>query len=456
MILPNRLLVLRLEDKATMFGVSAIRIRQVIAVLMLMLFASFASKANQIATNQLTTSQSPHATPTPAKPASTRLVTSDEIEPQTVRFHAWGGSAQVNGYLQWVSEQVKKEYNINLQHVKLADTSDAVSRVLAEKAAGNHSEGSVDLIWINGENFAAMKQHGLLEPEWVSSIENFALTNPQQNAAMVTDFGEATLGMEAPWGKASMVFDSRQSHLEALSLKAPLKAPTTIEALLTFAQKAPGRFTYPVPNDYLGITFLKYAALTLNKEYLDDFYSPVSPEALARVLPALWQYLDKLHPLMWRKGQTMLRQASQLQRLMGSGELSLAFSFTAAEIPSAVERFDLPLDIRTYAMHDGSLANVHFIGLTFNAASKNAAKTVVNFLLSPEAQAQKQKLTVWGDDTVLDMTQLNQAQRQLFIQDTPHASALDKTLSTPLLAEPHASWTDALRDAWFKRYGARY
>lgn len=456
MILPNRLLVLRLEDKATMFGVSAIRIRQVIAVLMLMLFASFASKANQIATNQLTTSQSPHATPTPAKPASTRLVTSEEIEPQTVRFHAWGGSAQVNGYLQWVSEQVKKEYNINLQHVKLADTSDAVSRVLSEKAAGNHSEGSVDLIWINGENFAAMKQHGLLEPEWVSSIENFALTNPQQNAAMVTDFSEATLGMEAPWGKASMVFYYRQSHLEALSLKAPLKAPTTIEALLTFAQKAPGRFTYPIPNDYLGITFLKYAALTLNKEYLDDFYSPVSPEALARVLPALWQYLDKLHPLMWRKGQTMLRQASQLQRLMGSGELSLAFSFTAAEIPSAVERFDLPLDIRTYAMHDGSLANVHFIGLTFNAASKNAAKTVVNFLLSPEAQAQKQKLTVWGDDTVLDMTQLNQAQRQLFIQDTPHASALDKTVSTPLLAEPHASWTDALRDAWFKRYGARY
>ena len=460
MILPNRLLALRFEDEAAMIGVSANRIRQVIAVLMLMLFASLPSKANQIATNQLTTSQlttnqpthATHATPTPAKSTPTRLVTSDKVEPQTVRFHAWGGSAQVNGYLQWVNDQVKQKYNITLQHVKLADTSDAVSRVLAEKAAGNHSQGSVDLIWINGENFAAMKQHGLLEYEWVGSVENFALTNPQKNVAMITDFGEATLGMEAPWGKASMVFYYRQSHLASLSLK----APTTIEALLTFAQKAPGRFTYPVPNDYLGISFLKYAALTLNKAHQNDFYSPVTPQALARVLPALWQYLDKLHPLMWRKGQTMLRQASQLQRLMGSGELSLAFSFTAAEIPSAVERFDLPLDIRTYAMHDGSLANVHFIGLTFNAASKNAAKTVVNFLLSPEAQAQKQELAVWGDDTVLDMTQLNSAQRQLFIQDKSHVSALDKTLSTPLLAEPHASWTDALRDAWFKRYGARY
>ncbi|HCY27629.1 MAG TPA: ABC transporter substrate-binding protein, partial [Alteromonas macleodii] len=37
-----------------------------------------------------------------------------------VRFHAWGGSAQVNGYLQWVAAQVSQRFNIELQHVKLA------------------------------------------------------------------------------------------------------------------------------------------------------------------------------------------------------------------------------------------------------------------------------------------------------------------------------------------------
>ena len=79
----------------------------------------------------------------------------------TVQFHAWGGSAQVNSYLQWVKQEVKRLHNIDLNHVKLADTSDAVSRVLAEKAAGNLDNGSVDLIWINGENFAAMQRHGL-------------------------------------------------------------------------------------------------------------------------------------------------------------------------------------------------------------------------------------------------------------------------------------------------------
>ena len=358
----------------------------------------------------------------------------------------------MNGYLQWVAAQVSQRFNIELQHVKLADTSDAVSRVLAEKAAGNHDNGSVDLIWINGENFAAMKKHGLLAKDWVKELDHFALTRPEKNSAMVTDFGEPTLGMEAPWGKASMVFYYRSAHMKALGT-AP---PQTINELLRFSQKAPGRFTYPVPSDYLGISFIKYAAIALNGDKQSLFYQPVTESSLQAVLPALWAYLDQLHPTMWQQGEYMLRQASQLQRLVGTGELTLAFSFTAAEIPSAVNRFDLPDDVRTYAMQDGSLANVHFVGLTYNSKNKTAAKTVVNFLLSPEAQAEKQKLTVWGDDTVLDMASLTQAQAMLFKDESVHKSALDKSQSAVLLAEPHASWTDKLREAWYERYGARY
>ena len=369
-----------------------------------------------------------------------------------VRFHAWGGSAQVNGYLQWVAAQVSQRFNIELQHVKLADTSDAVSRVLAEKAAGNHDNGSVDLIWINGENFAAMKKHDLLAKDWVKELDYFALTRPEKNSAMVTDFGEPTLGMEAPLGKASMVFYYRSAHMKALGT-AP---PQTINELLRFSQKAPGRFTYPVPSDYLGISFIKYAAIALNGDKQSLFYQPVTESSLQAVLPALWAYLDQLHPTMWQQGKYMLRQASQLQRLVGTGELTLAFSFTAAEIPSAVNRFDLPDDVRTYAMQDGSLANVHFVGLAYNSKNKKAAKTVVNFLLSPEAQAEKQKLAVWGDDTILDMTSLTKAQAMMFKDDTVHKSALDKSQPMVLLAEPHASWTDELREAWYERYGARY
>ncbi len=81
---------------------------------------------------------------------------------QDVYFYAWGGDAQINAYIQWAAQQVKTKYNINLVHVKLSDTSEAVSRVLAEKSANNNNQGSVDLMWINGANFATMSEHSLL------------------------------------------------------------------------------------------------------------------------------------------------------------------------------------------------------------------------------------------------------------------------------------------------------
>ena len=374
-------------------------------------------------------------------------VTASACRATTLNFHAWGGSAQVNGYLQWVNQQLKRRHDITLRHVKLADTSDAVSRVLAEKAAGNDDNGSVDLIWINGENFAAMSKHDLLLKDWVSSLPHFALTNPSQHPAMVTDFGLPTQGQEAPWGKAAMVFYYNGRYLDS--------PPHNLDELLSFANAYPGRFTYPLPSDYLGVSFLKYALLALQPQQSEIFNRPVSEADFSAITAPLWRYLDKLHPLMWRQGEHMVRQASELQRLMSGSELLLAFSFTAAEIPSAVARYDLPATTRTYAMQDGSLGNVHFIGISYNTAHPDAAKTVVNFLLSPEAQAKKQQIAVWGDQSVLDMSHLSAQEKRLFSENSNAPSALLADSVQHILPEPHASWTDALREAWFARYGTR-
>ena len=84
-------------------------------------------------------------------------------EGQTVYFNAWGGDAKINGYINWAKETLFDRHGINLVHVKLTDTASAVSRILAEKAAGRKTDGSIDLLWVNGENFAAMKRAGLLQ-----------------------------------------------------------------------------------------------------------------------------------------------------------------------------------------------------------------------------------------------------------------------------------------------------
>ena len=364
----------------------------------------------------------------------------------TVQFFAWGGSPQVNQYLQWVSTQTQTRFGITVNHVKLADTSDAVTRVLAEKAAGNTASGSIDLLWINGENFAAMKQHDLLLTGWAEQLGNFSLTRPAENPSMRMDFGIPTEGQEAPWGKAAMVFYYNQRLLA--------QPPASLGELLTFAREHPGRFTYPLPDDFLGISFLKYAALTLNPASRSLMYKPVTEPALTTISGPLFTYLDTLHPLLWQQGEFFVRQASMLQQLFSDNEILLAFSFTAAEIPAAVSRYDLPESTRTYAMDDGSLSNVHFVTIPFNSARTEAAKTVANFLLSPEAQAYKQRLDVWGDETVLAMEALTPAQRDMF-QTRSHPAALAPGAYQQLLAEPHASWASALREAWYARYGAR-
>ena len=62
---------------------------------------------------------------------------------QTVYFNAWGGDAKINSYIKWAGDIIKQRYDITLVHVKLTDTSSAVSRLLAEKTAGRDTDGTI-------------------------------------------------------------------------------------------------------------------------------------------------------------------------------------------------------------------------------------------------------------------------------------------------------------------------
>ena len=86
-----------------------------------------------------------------------------EAKGQTVYFNAWGGDTKINNYISWAKKVLSEKHDIKLVHVKLTDTANAVSRILAEKVAGRSKGGSIDLLWVNGENFAAMKRAGLLQ-----------------------------------------------------------------------------------------------------------------------------------------------------------------------------------------------------------------------------------------------------------------------------------------------------
>lgn len=367
-----------------------------------------------------------------------------EAEGQTVYWNAWGGDTRTNRYIDWVAEQLQEQYGVEVEHVKLDDTGSAVARVLAEKQAGNHEEGSIDLIWINGENFAAMRENDLLFGPFAEALPNFALTNVDANPEVVTDFTLPTEGYESPWGKAQITFfyDSDQTETP----------PQDIQALLEWAQANPGQFSYPRIPDFTGSTFLKQALIELTEQD-EALYQPVSESDFEAVTEPLWAYLDALHPHLWRSGRAFPDSGPNLRTLMSDGELSLAFSFYPTDAAVAVMEYELPDSVRSYVLEGGTLGNVHFVAIPYNSPHKAGAMVLADFLLSPQAQAEKQSLAMWGDRSVLDIDQLDADAQALFEQGDRHPAELPADALSNTLPEPHPSWMTALQDAWLERYG---
>ena len=360
---------------------------------------------------------------------------------QTVYFNAWAGSPIINASVQWAGQEVQQRFGITLEHVKISDAAEVVKRVRSEKAAGKLSGGSVDMVWINGENFLAMKREQLLFGPFAERLPSFAAVDVLGKPTTRLDFSEPVEGMEAPWGMAQLTFFADKKRVP--------QAPLSLQALLAFARANPGRVSYPRPPDFHGTTFLKQALLDLNTER-SALYRPVTPDALARASAPLWAFLDALHPQLWRAGRQFPNNASAVRQMMADGELLLALTFNPNEAANEIAAKRLPASVYSFQFSAGTVGNTHFLAIPFNASAKEGAQVLINFLMSPQAQARKADIAHWGDPTVLAMDKLAPAERARFGSGSLPGQ-LDK--SAPALPEPHGSWVDPLEKEWARRYG---
>ena len=366
-----------------------------------------------------------------------------EARGQTVFWNAWGGSTTTNDFIAWAGDRVAEEHGVTVEHVKLTDTADAVTRVLAEKQAGQDSGGAIDLIWINGSNFAAMKEADLLFGPWAEDLPNWVFVDTEGKTVQ-TDFTVPTEGLEAPWAMAQVVF----IH-DTADLPEPLPS---MEALLAWAEANPGRFTYPQPPDFLGTTFLKQALIDL----LDDpsvLAEPVSAETYDEVTAPLWTFLDTLTPLLWREGRAYPQTGPRQLQLINDGEIDLAISFSPGEASTAIANFQLPDTVRTFVLGKGTIGNASFVAIPYNASAKEGAMVLANFLMSPEAQLRAQDPEILGYGTVLAMEKLAEEDRRRFEMLELGIATLSPTELGPVQDEPHPSWATRLTEDWQARYG---
>ena len=341
-----------------------------------------------------------------------------EAEGTTVRWWLYGGDDRINAYLDDVVAPAAAALGITLDRVPIDDTADAVQRVLAEVEA--ETTGSIDLIWINGENFANGVDADLWAPGWSERLPNAALVDP---ATVATDFGVPVEGRESPWSRALFVY----AHDPA---RTP-EPPRSTAEVLAYARANPGRITYPAVPDFTGSAFVRQAVTELGEV-------------------AAFELLEELHPLLWRGGQVQPASEAELNDLFGNGEVDLAMSYDPSFVLSAVRRGQFAESVRPFTF-DTTLNNVSYVAMPVTAPNPAGAMVVADLLLAPELQAAKADPAVLGVPTVLDLDRVDAGDRAKFATTADSPWLL--TDVGPLVAELAAERVEAIEQRWLAEIG---
>ncbi|MFP4314849.1 MAG: ABC transporter substrate-binding protein [Desulfovibrionales bacterium] len=355
----------------------------------------------------------------------------------TVRFHMWGGWAHVNAWVDgYAARELADRYGITLERVSM-DPPTYLNKLLAEKAAGR-TTGSMDLLWINGENFKTAMEAGLLHGPFAGQLPAQQAYVDKTTAAF--DFGFPTQGFEAPYGRAFFVFEHDTARTP--------EPPRSFRELVEWVRENPGRFTYPQPPDFTGSAFVRQAFYALtggHEQYMDGF----DQELFERNAPLLWDYLNELKPFLWQAGRSYPKDSAALDTLFARGEVDLNMSYHPPHAQNKILEGTYPDTVRTYVMEEGSLSNVHFTAIPFNAPNRAGAMVAANFLLSPEAQLSKFEPSNWGDFPAIAMDRLDPEWRERFADvDLGPATLAPDVLASVAVPEISPAWLEALESGW--------
>ncbi|GAB3669337.1 ABC transporter substrate-binding protein [Nocardioides korecus] len=357
---------------------------------------------------------------------------------QTVDLWMYGGDQQGNTYVDDVLAPAAAKLGVTLRRVPVADTKDAMTRVLAERQTGK-TDGAVDLVWVNGDNFATGKQADAWRCGWSSQLPNMKYVAPD-DALTTRDFGTQVDGCEAPWHKAqfTLVYDSARIA----------QPPSSMAGVLQWAKDHPGRFTYPAPPDFTGSVFVREALYSTSGGYA-KIPAQFSQKAYDQLAPPLWAALKDVAPSLWRQGRTYPRDTVALDRLYADGEVDMTMTYGPATLTKLVADGAFPKTTRVLPLDEGTIGNASFLAIPASAGDPEGAMVVANLALSPAQQALKADPGTWGQFTVLDTHLLGKADQARFdaLPASPVVPPYD-VLSRNANPELASSWVSKLDEGW--------
>lgn len=333
-------------------------------------------------------------------------------EKKEVTLYMWGGDAKVNSYVQDIAgNYIKEREGIELKAVPVVNIKDVVNKLIIEKQAGKN-RGSVDILWINGENFNELKEADLLEKGILAKIENKKLI---KESATLKDFGVDIDGDEVPWGEAqfNFIYDGEKGSIPFDSW----------QSLKEYVKRNPDRFTYPVVSDFTGSAFVRNIVIDILGY---DNIMKMSDEEFKENLQVVWDYLNKIKPYLWRKGETYPESEGKLDLLYSTGEIDITMGYTINKVNSKIETGDFVKTSRSFLLKKGTLFNNHYLAIAKTSQNKEEALKIIDAMVSPQLQYEKQLAKNWGDFTVLDIDKLDEKEREGFIKliENPNVPSL--------------------------------
>jgi len=336
----------------------------------------------------------------------------------TVNLYYWGGSSAINRYFNdFVALNLKEQYDITLNPVPVSDIKDIVNKLLTEKQ-NNQFDGSVDLLWINGENFKLMKDENLLYGNLTKVLPNFnhyIKENP-------LDFTEATNGLEVPFGKAQFVLVYNEDRVT--------KEIHTLDELTQWIKENPGRFTYPSIPDFTGSAFIRH------------FYYGEANGI---------KDLKTINPYLWRQGETYPNSSGALDLLYSQGEVDFTMSYTPFHQIQKIRSGEFSNASKTLIFEDGTLSNTHFLTIPYNSTEKAGALVAINYLISFEAQYEKMKPSVWGDLMVLKEAYLTSDEKEAINSLVKDYSLDIEMFEKNRLKEFSGDAIEAIEEEWIEK-----
>lgn len=314
----------------------------------------------------------------------------------TVTFYGWGGDENRNNWLNTtVADYVKENYDITLEVVGM-DINDILAKLSGEKQAGSE-KGSIDMIWINGENFYSAKDNGLLYGPFTDKLPNMEAYIDLDDLETLNDFCMPIEGYEAPYAKAQMVLFN-DSAVTA-------EAPATAEEFMEYCKKYQGKVTYPALPDFTGSAFVRNIIYEIcgweQFQTMDADYDTVK----AAIEPAL-EYLRQLNPYLWNGGKTFPESSTTAEAMFADGQLVMNMSYGPFSVATGIAQGIYTDTTRTFVFDNGTIGNTNYMAIAYDAPNKAGAMVVINAIISADLQltqyAELRELPVVDTDKLSD------------------------------------------------------